>query len=249
MSKRLGGSLFIRNGLQYDYCFKEAIECMKEFCDEVVVVDAGSDDSTVDILKTLEDTKTKIIYLDKEEWETQHGMEKLNYFTNKAIEQLTTEWNFNLQGDEVLSERSYTAVREAINSNIGEAYMCTRINLWGSPHKQLDVPINRMPCSFQIIRLAKSIYRSWGDAESIDAQCKMDFVNKINIWHYGFVRKKEVMKDKIINMQKNVFEIAVDTKLDNMAIFDSTAWFTEKDLRLIDSPHPKIMKEWIKTRP
>lgn len=249
MSKRLGGSLFIRNGVQFDYCFKEAIECLQQFCDEVVVVDAGSDDGTIEILKQLEDKKTKIIYLDKEEWDEQQGREKLNYFTNKAIEQLTAEWNFNLQGDEIVHEKSYQFIREAINSNIGEAYMCTRINLWGSPYKQLDVPINRMPCSFQIIRLAKSIYRSWGDAESLDAQCKMNFVDKINIWHYGFVRSRKVMVSKIENMQKNVFLIDTDPKLDGMEIFDSTAWFTENDLRLIDSPHPKIMNEWIKTRP
>lgn len=249
MSNRLGGTLFIRNGVQFDYCFKEAIECLKQFCNEVIVVDAGSDDGTVEILKSLEDNKTKIIYLDKEEWESQHGREKLNYFTNKAIEQLTCEWNFCLQADEILTERSYGAVREAINSNIGEAYMCTRVNLWGSPYKQLNVPQNRMPCSFQIIRLAKSIYRSFGDAESIDAQCKFDFVDKIRIYHYGFVRKKEVMKAKIVNMQRDVFQVPVDEKLKDMEVFDSTAWFSESDLRLIDEPPPLIIREWISSRP
>lgn len=247
--KRLGGTLFIRNGIQYDYCFKEAILCLKEFCDEVIVVDAGSDDGTVEVLKQLEDNKTKIIYLDKHEWDEQQGREKLAYFTNKAIDELTCEWNFCLQADEILSEKCYLSIRDAINSNIGESYMCTRVNLWGSPYKQLDVPINKMPCSFQIIRLAKSIYRSWGDAESLDAQCKMDFVDKIRIYHYGFVRKKEVMKDKIINMQRDVFQVPVDEKLKDMEIFDSTAWFGENDLRLVDEPPPLLIREWIKNRP
>ncbi len=246
---RLGGSLFIKDGVKFDYCFKEAILCLQEFCDEVVVVDAGSTDETVSILKTLEDNKTKIIYLDGSEWEQENGREKLNYFSNKAIEQLTTEWNFNLQGDEIVHEKSYESIRKAINSGLAEAYMCSRINLWGSPYMQLNVPQERKPCSSEIIRLAKSEYRSWGDAESLDAQCIYDFVRDINIWHYGFVRKKEVMKSKIINMQKNVFLIDTDKKLDDMEIFDSTAWFTKSDLRPIDCPHPKIMKEWIKTRP
>jgi len=247
--KKLGGTLFIRNGLRYDYCFKESILCLKEFCDEVVVVDAGSDDGTIEILKSLEDSKTKIIYLDKEEWDSQYGREKLNYFTNKAIEQLTAEWNFNLQADEITHEKSYQSIRDAINSNIGEAYMCSRINLWGSPYKQLDVPLNRMPCSIQVIRLAKSIYRSWGDAESIDAQCKFDFVDKIKIYHYGFVRSKKVMVDKIINMQRDVFQVPIDEKLNGMEVFDATAWFTENDLRLVDEPPPLIIRDWIKTRP
>lgn len=247
--KRLGGTLFIKDGVKFDYCFREAILSLKEFCDEVIVVDAGSVDETVSILKTLEDSKTKIIYLDGSEWEQEQGREKLNYFTNKAIEQLTTEWNFNLQGDEIVHEKSYETIHKAINSELAESYMCTRINLWGSPYMQLNVPQERKPCSSQIIRLAKSEYRSWGDAESLDAQCIYDFVNDINIWHYGFVRKKEIMKSKIINMQKDVFLVDVDKKLDNMEVFDSTAWFTKEDLRPIDMPYPKIMKEWVKTRP
>jgi len=248
--KTLGGSLFIKDGVKFDYCFKEAILSLKEFCHEVVVVDAGSKDGTVEILKTLEDNKTKIIYLDGTEWEREQGREKLNYFTNKAIEELTTEWNFNLQSDEIVHEKSYHTIHKAVNSGLAESYMCTRVNLWGSPYYQLNVPQERKPCSSQIIRLAKTQYRSWGDAESLDAQCIYDFVNDIQIWHYGFVRSRKVMVNKIVNMQRNVFQIDVDPKLKNMEVFDPEAWFDKKtDLRPIDCPHPKIMTEWIKTRP
>lgn len=247
---RLGGTLFIRNGITYDYCFVEAINCLKDFCDEVIIVDAGSDDGTEQIVEKMGDSKTKIILLDKEEWDGQHGREKLAYFTNKAIEHLTTEWNFNLQGDEIVHEKSYDTIHKAINSGLAEAYMCSRINLWQSPYLQLNVPQERKPCSSQIIRLAKSEYRSWGDGESLDAQCIYHFVNDIQIWHYGFVRSRKVMVNKIVNMQRNVFEIDVDPKLKNMEIFDPEAWFDKKtDLRPIDCPHPKIMTEWIKTRP
>lgn len=248
--KTLGGTLFCINAIRYDYCVVEAIKCLQEFCHEVIVVDAGSTDNTQSLLKPLEDSKTKIIYLDGAEWEEQQGSQKLNFFTNKAIEQLTSEWNFNLQADEILSERSYDAVHDAINSGLAESYMCTRINLWGNCYMQLNVPQERKPCSSQIIRLAKSEYRSWGDAESLDAQCIYDFVDDIQIWHFGFVRKKEVMISKIINMQRDVFQTQVDPKLKGMDIFDPEAWFDKKtDLRPIDSPHPKLMKEWILTRP
>lgn len=248
--KKLGGTLFIRNGLQYDYCFVEAIKSLQEFCHEVIIIDAGSTDNSQSLLKPLEDSKTKIIYLDGSEWEREQGREKLAYFQNKAIDNLTTEWNFCLQADEIVHEKSYDSIHRAINSGLGESYMCSRINLWGSPYYKLNVEHARMPCSKEIIRLAKTQYRSWGDGESIDAQCVMNFVNDIEIWHYGFVRKKEVMKSKIINMQCAVFGMEnYDQKLNECEVFNSKLWFDGDDLAIIDSPHPKIIKEWILTRP
>ncbi|HXP53172.1 MAG TPA: glycosyltransferase, partial [Bacteroidia bacterium] len=85
MSKRIGGTQFVIDGLTYDYCFEESIRSLQEFCDEIVVVDAGSKDGTIDVLKRLENEKTKIIYLDREEWDSLHGWAKLNHFSNKAI--------------------------------------------------------------------------------------------------------------------------------------------------------------------
>jgi glycosyltransferase involved in cell wall biosynthesis len=246
---RLGGTLFIRNGIQFDYCFVEAINCLKAFCDEVIVLDAGSDDGTEKIVAGMADSKTKVILLDKDEWEQQRGREKLAYFTNRAIEHLTTEWNFNLQADEIVHEKSYDTIHKAINSGLAEAYMCSRINLWHSPYLQLNVEHARMPCSKEIIRLTKSCYRSWGDGESIDAQCIYDFVQNIRIYHLGFVRSKKVMVKKIINMQRDVFEIETDKKLDGMEVFDPTAWFDpKKDLRPIDEPLPAIIQQWAKER-
>src|SRR5882757_4519372 len=114
MSATLGGSLFIYNGVSMDYCFTEAINCLKELCDHTVVVDAGSNDGTVEELRKLEDSKCEIIYLDGKEWAEQKGKEKLNYFTNKAIERLTTDYQINLQADEIIHESSYEWIRKAI---------------------------------------------------------------------------------------------------------------------------------------
>ncbi|MBK7883543.1 MAG: hypothetical protein IPJ81_06890 [Chitinophagaceae bacterium] len=253
MSKKLAGTLFVRNGKTFDYCYAESIKCLKEFCDHVFILDAGSDDDTdKDILLNLCDDKTTFIRLLPESWHEQHGKEKLNYFTNIAIEAAEKagyEYQLNLQADEIIHEKSYDAIIKAVKTG-KEAFMCTRINLWKTPYHYLNVPHERKPCSTQIIRLAKTCYRSIGDAESIDAQCIMDYVNDIDIWHYGFVRKKEVMKSKVINMQRDVFGMDYDKKLDQEELFNPDLWFDPKtDLSIIDYPHPKIMLDWIKNRP
>lgn len=99
----------MRNGKTFDYCYAESIKCLKEFCDHVFILDAGSDDDTdKDILLNLCDDKTTFIRLLPESWHEQHGKEKLNYFTNIAIEAAEKagyEYQLNLQADEIIHEK------------------------------------------------------------------------------------------------------------------------------------------------
>ncbi len=105
-----------------------------------------------------------------------------------------------------------------------------------------------MPCSPQVIRLAKTKYRSYGDAESIDAQCVMNFVNDIRIYHMGFIRDRKIMKAKVINMQESVFGIDHDKKLDGIDYFEPERWFSKDELKLIDEPLPLLIQQWAKER-
>ena len=247
MSKTLGGFLFIKDGIKFDYNFKETIECLLEFCDEVVCIDVGSTDETAQVIRGIKDNKLIKIFLPGSKWEEIHGREKLAHFQNMAAEFLSTDYQFLLQADEVVDPSSYPAIRAAIETG-KEGFMGTRINLWGSPGTYLTVPQNRMPCSPQVVRLTKVGYKTYDDGENIGCNPDMSLVDDIVIWHYGFVRKKEVMKAKIINMQESVFEIDHDPKLDGMEIFDSTKWFNGDDLAAITRPHPPIMKQWVAAR-
>lgn len=244
----LGGVIFIRNGEQYDYCYKEAIACLQEMCDKVVILDAGSDDGTAEIVQQYEDQNTMVVCLGKEEWDKQQGREKLAYFQNLALSFLDTDYYFLLQGDEIISEKSFDAIREAMSSG-GEAFYCQRVNLWKDCNSFIKVPEIRQPCSTMIVRLARTKYKSVGDGESIEAPPNMYFADRINIIHYGFVRNKSVMKAKVINMQENVFGIDHDPKLDKSEIFDWSLWFNENELSPLKEEHPKFIKEWIKSRP
>jgi hypothetical protein len=255
MSKKLAGTLFVFNGDLYDYSYMEAIQCLLEFCDYVIVAAGGEDNThrSASYIANKNYEKMKVIHITKDHWGSQHGQEKLNYFTNICIaeaQRIGCEYQFNLQADEIVHEKSYPEIRKAISTG-AEGFLIKRINLWQDCYHRLDVPHERMPCNTSIVRLAKTVHRSYGDAESLAVPyADAYFYNSIVMWHYGFVRKKEVMKDKIINMQCAVFEMAdYDKKLNECDIFDSTLWFNESDLKIIDSPHPKIMKEWIKTRP
>lgn len=251
MGKKLAGTIFAHNAVKFDYCIKESIESLLGFCDHVYALDAGSDDGTDEIINSFDERVTKII-LPRSEWDAQEGREKLNYFTNIAIRKAQDdgfEYQFNLQADEIVHERSYQKIRQAIEK-CEESYFSTRINLWKSPYLMLNVEHNRKPCSTEIIRLAKTIYRSVGDAESIGVpSASLEFINDIRIYHMGFVRDRKIMKYRSIHMQQEIFKIEYDKKLDGIDYFEPDRWFDpEKDLVLINEPLPEVIKDWAAKR-
>jgi len=246
----LGGAIFCYNAVKHDYHVVESIKNLKEFCDQVVVLDAGSNDSTVDIIMPFDDDKCKIVLLN--EWEQSQGMGsfKLSYFANKAMDLLDTDYIWHAQCDETTHEDSFPWIRKAMEEG-QEGYMCRRYNLWKDPYHMLNVEQARKPCSTEIVRLAKKQYRAVGDAESVGCpSVYIDYLDKIEIFHAGFVRKREVMKSKIKFLQQQVFEMSdYDRRLDEDEYFNPMRYFKPEDIIPIVKPLPKVIQEWAKSRP
>jgi len=247
----LGGTLFIYNGISQDYCWKEAIACLCDLCDIVLVLDAGSTDGTANALKReIEHDNLLKVFCDNAEWESQKGREKLNYFTNMALDELLDDsphidYYINLQADECLHEDSFPFIRQAMETG-AEGFLTRRHNLWRDPYHQLNVVQSRKPCSTEIIRLAKPTHRSVGDAESLEcAPYNLDFLDKIEIFHLGFVRDPYIMKKKAIAMQEEVFQMGQhDKKLDLSDRFEWDHYFNDSDLIPIRKPLPKYVTKW-----
>lgn len=248
----LGGTLFIYNGISMDYCFREAIRCLCELCDYVVVLDAGSTDGTQEELQN--NRGYHLVCLEGTEWQEQKGKEKLNYFTNKALDELLRfypdiDYHINLQGDEIIHHDSFPFIRQAMETN-ASGFLNRRYNLWKDPYHMLNVVQSRKPCSSEIIRLAKPQYRSIGDAESlaIDPPLNIDFLDKIEFYHMGFVRNPLIMKRKVIHMQEQIFGMDHDKKLDLSDKFEPLDYFSEDDLVPIRKPLPIYVQKWAEER-
>lgn len=248
MGKKLAGTLFVRNATEYDYCVEAAIRSLQACCDHVFVCEAGSTDDTFEVLQTVLDGRTTILQCTKEQWDAQVGREKLNYFTNIAIEyaqQQGYEYQFNLQSDEVIDRDSNRYINQAIELG-EEGYLVTRHNLWGSPTTMLNVRQSRKPVSTQICRLTKTGYRSIGDAESVNCPASLDFINLIQVWHMGFIRDNKKHIAKIKEIQGNIFQMGVDERVNLKPEFDWKDWgFTYDDLISIHKPLPVYVKDWV----
>lgn len=246
----LGGSTFIYNGNRFDYNYRETITCLKSICDEVCICVIPSDDGTLEEVMKFKDDKTKIIVIDEELWKATQGKERLSYFSNIAIANLSTDWNLYVQCDEIIHESSIPWIRQAINTKGAQSYMVRRINLWNTPYQELITKPSIQPCSVEVIRLAKTKFRCVDDGESLSVEdLSFDFVDNIIIVHLGFVRKKDVMKAKVSWMQKEVFGMSDhDPKLDRADLFQPMDYFSEEDLAPIKITLPKWIQQWAKER-
>jgi glycosyltransferase involved in cell wall biosynthesis len=251
----LGGSVFVRNAIKYDYCILESIQSIVPLCEELVVLDCQSDDGTTQLLRDF-CANTPIRLIENVTWECADNYERLKILANRAISELSTDWHFMIQADEVLHESSIEPIRKAITEARQEnTFMVRRINLWGDMdhHIRYDLPTPRKPVSDQVIRIGRRGTLSTGDAESLQCTlCNTNYVNQITLFHYGFVRKNEC--DKVIDMQSwfhgkgaQPDERVVAMKRKD-GVFRPEVFFNKDELAPLMMSHPSVAKIWVEER-
>jgi len=203
--KPLGGSIFVRDAVRLDYCLEAAINSLAPVCDELVALDCGSTDGTVDLLRALAAQHPHLHVHTGHPWEVGDNYLRLALHANAARELLDTRWHFMIQADEVLHEASYPKLREAVAADGWGAttFRVRRVNLYGDVGRCVRYDSSAKPCSDMPTRLALSTYPAVGDAESIVESDGPDLsmVGHITLFHYGFVRAGEALIDKTIEMQ------------------------------------------------
>src|SRR6185295_9242101 len=100
---KISGFTFIRNGFQLNYPFPEAIQSILPVCNEMIVAVGKSDDQTRDAIATLHPSK---IHIMDTVWDDslREGGKILAQQTNLALDAISGDWGFYIQGDEVVHE-------------------------------------------------------------------------------------------------------------------------------------------------
>jgi hypothetical protein len=247
----LGGSFFIYNGIELDFCFEAVIECCLELCDQVVIMDCGSTDGTVNRLIEImsKNPKMGVIVGD---WNKDKTNRKFEDLSREVISHLTTDWHIQLQADEVLHESAFDLVRILIESKTVDAYGMRRINLWRDYDTciRFDSPLK--PCDDVGVRLARRSMAPSMDGNSDDnLKCSglvsPHYIDQLPIYHYGMVRDRMKLAKKVVDVQTGHFGDAdprVVQALENHVYKHSTfPW----DAYTMPMPgtHPKFAKEWL----
>jgi len=131
------------NCVKQNYPFEASINSLLGFCDEVVVVDGGSDDGTWEKLKTLsEENENLVIHQESRDWDHPRfavfdGMQKA-----LARSLCTKNYCWQQDSDEIVHEDDYDKIKSLVKNfpkNI-ELIALPVIEYWGGPDKvRLDI--------------------------------------------------------------------------------------------------------------
>lgn len=249
--KLISGFTFIKNGLTLGYPIRESVESIEPVCDEIIInvgfddPNLVKDDGTYEYLRDhLTHSKYKFV---KNYWDPEKTSQGLVFSeqTNLALKKCQGKYCQYIQGDEIVHENDLSLIHNEVIA------MEDRPEIEGLIFQYLHFYGN-----VDIIRYTRSVYRrevrlirnglgikSWLDAQGFrhadDTKIKAK-LSKARIFHYGWAREQQVMKEKVQVMSTFYHGPEGDK---NQADF---AYQNLWGLKNFEGQHPELMKEWIR---
>lgn len=243
------GFTFIRNAVKYDYPVAEAIRSILPLCDEVVVNLGNSEDATEELIKNIGSEKIKIYHSIWDE-SLQQGGRVLAVETDKAYQHISADadWCFYIQGDEVIHEKYYPFIRDAMrrykDDRRVEGLLFRYKHFYGS-YDYVGDTRKWYDHEIRIIRKDPQI-SSYRDAQGFRKNGRKLHVKEIDafVYHYGWVKHPQFQLQKILGFEKLYDGHAMANRISKEATeqfdysgIDSLTKFTET--------HPAVMHERI----
>ena len=245
---KISGFTIVRNAIKYDYPIVEAIMSILPICDEVIVAVGKSEDDTLQLIKSIDSPKIKIIETIWDE-NLRIGGKVLADETNKAFSAISkdSDWAFYIQGDEVIHEKYLPAIKDAMQKHKDDKNVEGLLFNYKHFYGSYDFVGNSRIWYRKEIRVIRNdaTISSYKDAQGFrknDTKLKVKEIDA-SVYHYGWVKPPEAQqaKQETFNklwhddnwIKKNVPDV---DQFDYSQI-DSVAKFTET--------HPKVMLERI----
>jgi hypothetical protein len=242
------GFTIIRNALKFDYPVVESINSILPLCDEFVVAVGNSDDDTLELIKSINSPKIKII---ETTWDDnlRVGGKVLADETNKAFNAISEDfdWCFYIQSDEIVHEKYHAEIKkqlelEAKNSSI-DGLLFKYKHFYGS-YDYVGISRKWYRHEIRIIKNNKKI-RSYRDAQGFRINNQKLKVKAIDayIYHYGWVKHPEHQQAKQQSFNKMWHDDNwMKQNIKDVEEFDYTAIDL---LEKFNESHPTVMKNRI----
>jgi len=248
---KITGFTFVRNALKFDYPIVEAITSILPLCDEFVVAVGKSEDDTLQLIRSINSPKIKII---ETVWDDslREGGRVLAVETDKAFAAISpdTDWAFYIQGDEVVHEKYHQTILEEMkkwkDDKKVEGLLFNYLHFYGS-YDYVGDSRKWYRKEIRILKYNKNVC-SFRDAQGFRLENRIMKVKPIDafVYHYGWVKPPELQqaKQRHFNklwhsddwMKKNI----PDTEQFDYSQIDS--------LTLFNGTHPAVMQNRIKKK-
>ena len=245
---KISGFTFIRNGINLDYPFIESILSILPIVDEMIVVVGDCEDGTRESIVRLPSPKIKIIDTVWDE-NMRKGGEILAQQTNIALDNISGDWGFYIQGDEVLHEKYYENIVEKMKTNLHnekvDGLLFNYLHFYGS-YDFVGTSRKWYRNEIRIIRNNPKI-RSYKDAQGFRKAGKKLHVKNINasIYHYGWVRDPHAQLKKAQTFNKLWHD---DDWIRDHVSAEKFDYDLLENLEKFSETHPKVMQKRLSTK-
>ena len=106
----------ITNPIARQDAFKEAIANYLDFADEVIVLDGGSTDGSVEYLKGLPEYESGKLIVEYMEWKEEFDWHTIGEHYQKGYEMATGDWVFRMDIDYFFNKKNYDEIRTYCNT-------------------------------------------------------------------------------------------------------------------------------------
>jgi len=198
---RISAFTIARNVIKFNYPIRESIQSILPICDEFIINIGESEDRTLELIKSLNDEKIRII---ENKWDFSQGKEVLSHQTNLALKECTGDWAFYLQSDEVIHQcdlpRLKKLMQKSLNDEAVDALRFGWFHFYGS-YFRYRIDKGWYQKQDRIIRNNGQL-ESFGDAFGFkrkDGQPLRRRNSGCFVYHYGWVQPEDIMMQRRLN--------------------------------------------------
>ncbi len=193
---KISGFTIVRNAVKYRYPVLASIRSILPICDEFIVNVGDSEDGTLELIRSINDPKVRII---QTVWDMGKGSAVLSEQTNAALKQCRGDWAFYVQSDEVIHEADLPCLVKAMRRHLGDISVDALRFKWlhfYASFWRYRIDMGWYQKQDRIVRNNGSV-ESFGDAfafRRIDGKPLQSRQTGCLLYHYGWVNSVEDMR-------------------------------------------------------
>lgn len=241
---------YLKNGVLFDYPFRESILSVIDWVDEMVIGYATDcEDNTRAELEALARQYPKLRLFPSEVWCKNRGQkgEVIRWAAEEAMQQCQGEWLWHIQADEVYHEADLPRLKDALRSSQGvAAYRFPILHFYGDYQTLISEKAQEIGWYQRCIRLARRgqtqhIKDAWTQMLNPQAQGEIRDL-EIRIFHYGHVRQAEAMRLKSSYMEQLYAPLPQDFQVcpPGEYVYDRVP---QEYLQTFTDSHPQTMRK------